>query len=303
MSVLFWPVHFHPKGTTNQIPVEKKYINIDVVFCSLSGSRCRAPRALNGKLLISSHAYTLLSWRHCGPDDLTSTSRWDTWHPHIAAVAKGMMTSCLLLSQRPEEDFDDKGWAQSACDVSVCCVCGWHVGRGAFAASCLSGLLWPVYNWWVEWISDEFVTVSQPDGDGQSSSLALLIWLMMTTLAMMMPALLLRHCPALGLGPCITAVVTASYLFLDGNTKIEGRARKEGGRGKGERGWRRGWCVVVVVGGRRAREWKLDERRAGDGSGGGEAAREWRKSFKRDDDMQIRLGREGGCSVGEQISR
>lgn len=38
-------------------------------------------------------------------------------------------------------------------------------------------------------------------------------------------------------------------------------------------------------GGDEAREWKLDERRAGDGSGGGEAAREWRKSFKRDDDM------------------
>lgn len=78
--------------------------------------------------------------------------------------------------------------------------------------------------------------------------------------------------------------------------KREGEGReKEAGGGVGVWWW---WW-----GGRRAREWKLDERRAGDGSGGGEAAREWRKSFKRDDDMQIRLGREGGCSVGEQISR
>ncbi len=30
------------------------------------------------------------------------------------------------------------------------------------------------------------MTVSQPDGDGQSSSLALLIWLMMTMMVMMM---------------------------------------------------------------------------------------------------------------------
>lgn len=98
------------------------------------------------------------------------------------------------------------------------------------------------------------MTVSQPDGDGQSSSLALLIWLMMTMMAMMMPALLLRHCPGLGPGPCITAVVTASYLFLDGNTKIEGRARKEEGeeREKEAGGGAGVWCVVVVVGGRRS---------------------------------------------------
>lgn len=55
------------------------------------------------------------------------------------------------------------------------------------------------------------MTVSQPDGDGQSSSLALLIWLMMTMMAMMTLAVLRpQHCPGLCPGPRITTIVTAT---------------------------------------------------------------------------------------------
>lgn len=84
------------------------------------------------------------------------------------------------------------------------------------------------------------MTVSQPDGDGQSSSLALLIRLMMTIMVMMMPVFLPRHCPGLGAGRA--SPLSSLLPLLDGNTETEGRARKEEAR-RGERGERRGWCV------------------------------------------------------------
>lgn len=82
---------------------------------------CGTPQTCNGKLNLSS--------RHRWSDGLTLVSRWDARHPHIAAVAKGMMTSCLLLSERLKEDIDDKGWAQSAGICLCAAVGGWHVER------------------------------------------------------------------------------------------------------------------------------------------------------------------------------
>lgn len=185
-------------------------------ICSFNGSRCRMPPGnISWK--------NLYLYSECFPRlHSLIASRLDTWHPHVAAEAKGMMTSCLLLSERLKEDIDDKGWAQSAA-MCLCAAVGDDTWRGA--ASCLSGLLWPVHNWWVEWIRDEFVTVSQPDGDGQSSSLALLIWLMMTMMVMMMmPVFLPQHCP--GLCPGCASPLSSLLALLDSNTKIEGRARK-----------------------------------------------------------------------------
>lgn len=176
MSVLFWSVHFHPKWATNQMQIPVRELKhpkwtLNVRHLSLLGM---VPRS------------TVSSTCLCCPDDPTLNSQWDKWHSHIAQVAKGMMTSCLLLSERLKEDSDDNSWTLSAA-MCLCAAVWADTWRGAFAASCLSGLLWPVYNWWVEWIRDEFVTVNQPDGDGQSSSLALLIWLMMTLMVMMRP--------------------------------------------------------------------------------------------------------------------
>ena len=63
--------------------------------------------------------------------------------PH--GVAQGMMTSCLPLSERLKEESDDKGRTQSAA-MCLCAPVGGDTWSGAFAASCLSGILWPVYN-------------------------------------------------------------------------------------------------------------------------------------------------------------
>ena len=77
------------------------------------------------------------------------------------------------------------------------------------------------------------MTVNQPDGDGQSSSLALLIWLMMTMMVMvmmmvmMMPVLLPRP------GSCITTI--SPLPLLDGNTETRGCAREKKGKGSQER--------------------------------------------------------------------
>lgn len=76
---------------------------------------------------------------------------------NTAAVATGIMTSCPppdppLLSERRKEDVDDDddGQAQSAVVRLLRGVRGRFRGgdtwSGASAASCLSGLLWPVYN-------------------------------------------------------------------------------------------------------------------------------------------------------------
>lgn len=108
------------------------------------------------------------------------------------------------------------------------------------------------------------MTVSQPDGDGQSSSLALLIWLMMTMMVMMMPVFLPRHCP--GLCPGRASPLSSLLPLLDGNTKTEGRARKR----RGEERRERPEAGVGVWGRQSAQEWKLDKRRAEDRSGGGE---------------------------------
>lgn len=60
------------------------------------------------------------------------------------------------------------------------------------------------------------MTVSRPDGDGQSSSLALLIWLMMTMMVMMMPVFLPRLCPGICLGHA--SPLPSLLPPLDGNT-------------------------------------------------------------------------------------
>lgn len=122
------------------------------------------------------------------------------------------MTSCLLLSERTKKVIDDESWTM----YLHCSSRDEDTWRGAFTASCLTGLLWPVYNWWVEWIRDEFVTVSHPDGDRQSSSLALLIWLMMTMMVMMMLLLLPWLLRGLCLD-CASPLSSCSLLpFLDG---------------------------------------------------------------------------------------
>lgn len=93
------------------------------------------------------------------------------------------------------------------------------------------------------------MTVSQPDRDGQSSSLALLIWLMMTMMVMMPMIPLQLLCSG-------RASPLASPLpLLDGNTdrgtnqkirRMQGRRMRRGG----------------VWGRRGAPEWRFGERRA-----------------------------------------
>lgn len=90
------------------------------------------------------------------------------------------------------------------------------------------------------------MTVSQPDGDGHSSSLALLIWMMMTT----MPQLLPPRRP----GPGVAALVTApssEWQRVDGAACARRRRRR--------------LCVQL-----HSTRMELDKRRPKDGSGGGE---------------------------------
>lgn len=95
------------------------------------------------------------------------------------------------------------------------------------------------------------MTVSQPDGDGQSSSLALLIWMMITT----MPQPLPPRCP----GPCVAAIVTATSSGWRGERRMKP-------------------CVQL-----RSTRMELDKRRPRDGRGGGEGRMgtvgAWRISF------------------------
>lgn len=109
LSALFWSVYFRATNLMQiPVPVHK---NINIIFALLMDSELgRHKWTLNGKfisVLRTVPMSALSSSYRCLPDDLTLTSWWDTWHPHIAAVAKGMMTSCLLPSERLKEDIDD----------------------------------------------------------------------------------------------------------------------------------------------------------------------------------------------------
>lgn len=173
--------------------------------------------------------------------------------------------------------------------MCFCAAVGDDMWRGAFAASCLSGILWPVYNWWVEWIRDEFVTVSQPDGDRQSSSLALLIWLMMTMIVMMMPVFLPQLCPGLCPGHA-SPLSSILYLFWMATQRQRNVPEK---KRQGEETEMRGGDGVW--GRRRPQEWKTDKRRTEDRSGGGDgnSQRVGKNTWK--EKMTCRSDLEGGA--------
>lgn len=125
-----------------------------------------------------------------------------------SSEARWQDVSCSQRDWRRTEFTRAEGWGLSAV-MSIC------TAVRSDTCLCLSGLLWPVYNWWVKWIRDEFVTVRQPDGDGQSSNLALLIWLRMTTMGMMMPMFLLwpHHASS-------SSSSSSLLPLLDGKTKM-----------------------------------------------------------------------------------
>lgn len=133
-----------------------RFYSVDIRMCSVA-SQCHHPPTL--KSFTSSHSSSLCKMS-------------DKELPPVLRVAGGGQRWWGLNTER--------------CSVLLCCSLRWHTLKRVSAASCLSGILWPVYNWWAEWIRDEFVTVNQPDEDGQSSGWARLIWLMMMTVMTMM---------------------------------------------------------------------------------------------------------------------
>lgn len=112
--------------------------------------------------------------------NLTFDCQWAVWHPGTTV----WQAASSLLSRS-----DRRGTLTKADDTPVRSP---RLRGGNSTDSCLSGLLWPVDKWWAPWIKDELVTVSHPDGNGQSSILAPLIWLMMTVMVMMTTAATMR---------------------------------------------------------------------------------------------------------------
>lgn len=88
------------------------------------------------------------------------------------------------------------------------------------------------------------MTVSQPDGDGHSSSLALLIWLMMTKMVTMMLVFLPRLCP--GICPGRASPLPSPLPPLDGNTMTCLGVPESNRRGK-----QRQMKTGLICGGRR----------------------------------------------------
>lgn len=107
------------------------------------------------------------------------------------------------------------------------------------------------------------MTVSQPDGDGQSSSLALLIWMMIT----IMPQPLPPRRP----GPCVATIVTATSSGWRGERRMKP-------------------CVQL-----RSTRMELHKRRPRDGRGGEDG-----NSWSVEDIIYSKKSGIHGCSVHER---